>query len=272
MIRLKNIIDKVKNKLKEIKSKNIGIVILGILVLIFLVFTFVYLFGTRNISSIEEKELKDNSKELVNYLEDITLSESKDIDKYIIFALDYSYNVNSKNSLTVSELYEFITSKFTIKTSEEQIKNIGITPIMLEKNIVYDPQTSSYILNVLGQNASKIAETKVTYYKQEKISKINKRKYVVTYRTYTIENPYDILNYYLEKNNKAEGKEDEEGNMSYDLVDITPIRNYLMGNAKLGTLKNSIIDEDISNYAKKGKKIKVTYIVKDNNILIDKIK
>ena len=269
---MKNILNNLKNKLKEIQNKNVGIVILGILILIFLVFTAIYLFGARNISKIEEKELRDNSKDLVNYLEDITLSKSKDIDKYIIFALDYSYDVNSKNSLTVSEIYQFISEKFTIKTSEEDIKNIGITEAMLEKNIVYDPQTDSYILSVLGNNAQKIAETPITYYKLEKISKLNKKKYVVTYRTYTVENPYDILNYYLEKNNESIGSNGEDGNITYDIVDITPIRNYLMGNSKLGTLKGAINDKDISKFAKKGKKVKVTYIVKDNNILIDKIK
>ncbi len=269
---MKKILNDLKNKVLDLKEKNMGIVILGVLVLIFLVFTAIYLFGARNISKIEEKQLKDNSKELVNYLEDITLTKGKNIDRYIIFALDYSYNVNSKNSLTVSEIYEFISEKFTLKTSEEEIKNIGITEAMLARNIVYDPQSNSYVLSLIGTNAQKLSETPITYYKLEKISKLNKKKYVVSYRTYTIKNPYDILNYYLDKNNKTEGISDENGNMTYDLVDITPFRNYLIGSSKLGALKNAINEKDLSKFAKKGKKVKVTYIVKDNNILIDKIK
>ena len=41
-------------------------------------------------------------------IEEITLSESKDIDRYIIFALKYSYNNNSKKYLTLDELYKFL--------------------------------------------------------------------------------------------------------------------------------------------------------------------
>ena len=94
----------------------------------------------------------------------------------------------------------------------------------------------------------------------------------MTYREYIIENPFDMLNYYLDKNMAAEGVEKENGDVVYDLVDITPIRNYLMGNGKIGDVKNSIMDEDIKEYAKKGKKIKITYTVKDDKLLIDKIK
>ena len=115
-----------------------------------------------------------------------------------------------------------------------------------------------------------IAETPVTYYKLEKITKINKKKYKATYREYTIENPYNMLNYYLEKNSKVEGVE-KDGQYVYDLKDITPIRNYLSGSSKIGSFKKSI-DEDVAKYSKKGKKLKVTYIVKNDKILIDKIK
>ena len=257
------------DKIKQFIINNKGISIIGILALVFLIFTFTYLFNSRNISSIEEKELKNSSREFVNYIEDITLSKSKDIDKYILYALDYSYNVKGKDSLTVSEIYEFYKENFTLKISEDSIKNIGITPMLVERNITYDTTSESYKLNNI-ENASVIAETPITYYKIESISKINRKKYSITYRKYTIKNPYDILNYYIEKNTNAEGKEND-GIYTYDLKDLNPIRNYLSGTGKIGSLKNSI-DEDVSKFGKKGNKLKITYVMKDDKLLIDKIK
>ena len=263
---LKNIIEKTK----ELLTKNVGVTVLVSLSLIFVIFTFTYLFNSRNVSSIEEKEIKNSSSELMYYIDDITLSKSKEIDKYILFALDYTYNTTGKDSMTVTELNDFFKDHFTKKFTEESIKNIGITPMLLEKNVTYDVTTNAYKLNNVKKDNATIAETPITYYKLEGIVKINKRKYRATYRTYTIENPYDMLNYYLEKNSKVEGVE-KDGVYTYDLKDITPIRNYLSGSSKIGSLKKSI-DSDVSKYAKKGKKLKVTYTIKNDKILIDKIK
>ena len=257
---------------KEYLEKNLGVVMLGILILIFLVFTLIYFIGTRRVSSIEEKLLKEKSKNLVNYIDDITLSKSDKVDKYIIFALDYSYNVNSKNELTYKEIYDFLKENFTKKFTEEEIKNCGVTSEMLERNITQNNLKESYTMNIVKNDAETISKTKIVYYKLEKIRKINKNKYRMYYRQYTIENPYDMLNFYLEKNMNAEGKEDELGEYKYDLYDITPIRNYLMGNGKIADVKNNIIDSDISKYAKKGKKIKITYTISDDKLLINKIK
>lgn len=261
---------KILDNLKKILTKNIGITILVVLVLIFAIFTFAYLFNARNVSSIEEKEIKNNSSELVNYLEDITLSKSKEIDKYILFALDYSYNVNGKDSMTVSELNDFFKKHFTKKFTEETIKNIGITPLLLEKNVTFDVTSNAYKLNNIRRDNATIAETPITYYKLEGITKINKKKYRATYRTYTIKNPYDILNYYLDKNSKTEGVE-KDGVYTYDLKDVTPIKNYLSGSGKISSLKKAI-DDDVAKYAKKGKKVKITYVIKNDKVLIDKIK
>ena len=261
---------KLLEKIKEVLKRNTGISVIVALSLIFVIFTFAYLFNSRNVSSIEEKEIKNSSSELMYYIDDITLSNSKEIDKYILFALDYTYNTSGKSSMTISELDEFFKEHFTKKISEDSIKNIGITPLLLERNVTYEVTEEAYKLNDTMKDNATIAETPVTYYKLEKITKINKKKYKATYREYTIENPYNMLNYYLEKNSKVEGVE-KDGQYVYDLKDITPIRNYLSGSSKIGSFKKSI-DEDVAKYSKKGKKLKVTYIVKNDKILIDKIK
>lgn len=281
--KIKNIFKKIKTTTKNIfssikkfisKQENTGIMILGVLILIFLVFTAVYLIGTRNISSIEEKALREKSDDLMLYIEDITLSESQDIDKYIIYALNYSYNKNNKNDLSCEEINNFIKENFTIETNVEKIRNMGVSPLMLEKNITYEPSTDSYKMNITQKNPQTIKDIPIIYYKLEKISKKNKKKYVVTYKKYIIEDPYQMLNYYMEANNNTEGKEDENGNMTYDLTDTTPIVNYLTGTGKLSNIKSLIKNNNISSYAKEDKKgeIKVTYIVKDNQLLIDKYK
>lgn len=281
--KIKNMFKKIKSTTKNIfssikkfisKQENTGIMILGVLILIFLVFTAVYLIGTRNISSIEEKTLREKSDDLMLYIEDITLSESQDIDKYIIYALNYSYNKNNKNDLSCEDINNFIKENFTIETDVEKIRNMGVSPLMLEQNITYEPSTDSYKMNITQKNPQTIKDTPIIYYKLEKISKKNKKKYVVTYKKYIIEDPYQMLNYYMEENNNAEGKPDENGNMTYDLTDTTPIVNYLTGTGKLANVKNLIKEDNISSYAIEDKKgeIKVTYIVKDDQLLIDKYK
>lgn len=262
-----------KEFIKKIKAyvsnkENINVVILGILVLIFLIITIVYLIGTKNISSIERKELVTKSTSLSKYIEVIADSESKEIDKYIVYALEYSYNVNSKNKLTTDEIYNFLKENFDIGITKEKIKDIGISPLMVEKNIVYDEEKDVYTMNIVKVNPQQLAETPVVYYKLDKISKSNRKKYVLTYTKYIIEDPYKMLNYYLEENSSSESNEDGK----YELFDITILRGYLSGNGKLANIKDMVRDADIQHYAKKDGKLKVTYIVDDGTLKIAKIK
>ena len=135
---------KLLEKIKEVLKRNTGISVIVALSLIFVIFTFAYLFNSRNVSSIEEKEIKNSSSELMYYIDDITLSNSKEIDKYILFALDYTYNTSGKSSMTISELDEFFKEHFTKKISEDSIKNIGITPLLLERNVTYEVTEEAY--------------------------------------------------------------------------------------------------------------------------------
>ena len=269
---MKKRIQDIKNMmLKKNIENNFGIIGLSVIIFIFITFTAIYLIGTKNISGIEKKELLRVSDNFIYYIEDIKDSKSKDIDKYIIYALDYTYNNDSKNSMTCDEIYDFLTENFTIKTSAEEIKNIGVTPLMLERNIVYDDSKQSYMM-VGNSDARKIAETPIVYYKIEKISKSNKKRFVIKYKKYVIENPYDMLNYYIDKNTNSSNEENNDKKDYNDLVDIVPIRNYLLGNGKIIDFKKTIKDEDISKFAKSSGTLKVTYVVKDDKIYIDKIK
>ena len=254
-------INSIVSYIKKISKENIGVSILGIVVFVFLIFSFVYLLRSRSVSEIEKRELDNKTSSLVNFLDDLVDSKSKQVDKYIIFALDYNYNVNSKNNMTTDELLSFIKDYFVIDITKEDINNVGITEDMIEKNIVYDSNKELFTMKEIKKSGTTIANEKIVFYVREKIVKVNKKKYKLTYRRYVIENPYDILNYYLDNNNK--------NNESFD---VTPIRNYLMGSTKISSLKNVINPNDIPKFGKKDKKIKVTYVVENDNIKISKIK
>ena len=257
-------------KLLVLMKKNIGVTIILGLVFIFLIFTLCYLLFANNISVIEENKIKSGTSDLVNYFDDLVDTKSNKIDKYILFSLDYSNGMYSKKELTVNEIYEFIKKHFTIKVTEEDIKNIGITELLVENNVTYDFNKESYKLNSVKTNNALIAETPIKYYKLESISKVNRKKYKATYRIYTITNPFDMLNYYMDKNNKTEGVLEGDSYV-YDLKDLEPIKNYLSGSGSILDLKKCI-DDDIAKYSKKGSTIKITYVIEDDNVLIDKIK
>ncbi len=260
---------------KEYLKNNIGVVVISGIVFIILVGIIVYLLIARSVSKIEENKIKQKSEELVNYIEDISLSKSKEIDKYIIFALDYSYNVNSKDKMTCNEISSFLSENFSKKISTEDIKNIGVTPNMLERNITYNNTDDSYKLNNPNKDAKTIAETEIVYYKLEKIRKFNKKKYVVTYRKYIIEDPYKMLNYYLESNLDNPDNDKKKKEKDKEIIDPTIIRNYLMGSGKISDIKHFIKDHesDLKKYAKKKGTLKITYLAKDNDsLVIDKIK
>ena len=61
---------KLLKKIKKVLTKNIGVSILAALIFIFAIFTFTYLFNARNVSSIEEKQIKDSSSELMYFIDD----------------------------------------------------------------------------------------------------------------------------------------------------------------------------------------------------------
>jgi hypothetical protein len=145
---------------------------------------------------------------------------------------------------------------------------------MIEKNIVFDNVKDSYKINDLRKTAEAISKDKIVYYKLKKIRKINKKKYTMTYTRYVIEDPYKILDFYIEKNRVNEGEKQEDGTTVYNLVDITILRNYLMGSAKVGDIKRFIKENenDIEKYAKKSGKLKVTFEYNGENLLIKKIK
>ena len=247
------------------KKENYGKVLLGVLILIFLVFTAIYILGTRNVSNIEAKKIDKESTKYINFIDDITESKSKDLDKYIIFALDYSMNNDSKSSLTSKEITKFLKKNLNMDVKREKIISVGITDEMRLKNITYDTSKDIYTLNLSDKTGKDIKDTKIIYYKANKIRKINRSTYLIKYDKYYINNPYDMLNYYIDKN--ALASEDE-------FIDTTPIKNYLLGSSNVDSIKAIIKNNeaDLKKYAKKKGSVKITFKTKGNKLVIDRIK
>lgn len=259
---------------KEYLKENIKIVILGILSIIFLVAITIYIVLSVNISKIEEEKLINDTVNYSNYIEDITDSKSKEIDKYIIYALDYSKNVNNSNEMSPEAISHFLEVNLNKKIKAEDIENYGVNPNMLERNITFDTSKKSYVLNDKNLDRQSIGKNQVTYYKRVKIRKINRKKYTIKYEKYIIDDPYKVLDYFLEKNRSDKGVEGKDGVMTYDIVDTTGIKNYLM-TGEISNIKSFLNqnNKDIKKFAKKSGTIKIVYVISDSNeVQIYKIK
>lgn len=268
LLKKKYIYIKTKILDKDFLKENIKVVILGILLLIFLMSTIVYVILSKNISKIEEQKIREESIEYSNYLEDIKTIKGNNLDKYIIFTLDYSKNANNQNKLTSDEISEFITTRLNKKTTAEEVRKYGINGNMLDRNITYNSIDDTYIMNDVQLDRKQIAEDKIIYYRIKSIKKVNKKKYVIKYEQYIIEEPYELLNKYLEINRK-----NIEDDIQND-IDLTLIKNYLTTGNK-SDIKHffNTYDKELSNVAKKSGRAKITYVIDDNgNTVIHKIR
>ncbi|MBR3523192.1 MAG: hypothetical protein IKN87_00705 [Bacilli bacterium] len=250
-----------KNKI-NVDNRRLGLIVLCGLGFIFLVTILIYLFHFRSLSSLEKKNIREKNSEIINYLNYLDV-DAKDDEKYIVYALIYNKIELNKNRLTGEEIATFIKDNFNKEITKDDIKNVGITPYMLDNNVSYEPGNDTYSIVFNTVDASTISKKEIAYYKVKKMSKVNRKKYKVTYEKYVIENPYEVLNYYMEQNTQKKEQ---------DLIDLSPIKSYLMGSGSLSSFKKVINEDDIKNFAKYDKKISIIFVVKDDELLIDKIK
>lgn len=244
---------------KEYDRKQLGIISLMGVGIVALVIIIIFMIMSKNISQIEKNTIMDKSKTYSYYLEYVE-DKKKGTDDYIIYALKYSTINDHKSGLSSAELSNLISEIFNKKIDEDTIRKNGVSEKMLKENIMYSPADDMYDLITPKADPKVIAETPVSYYKFKKLSRINSKKYSIVYQKYVIEDPYKVLNYYLDLNNQTD--------MMYD---IAPYKNYLVGSDSIVRFKESIKAEDVDKYAKKDKKYKVTYIVDGDKVLIDKV-
>mgnify|MGYP004541396661 CR=1 FL=1 len=268
-------------KKDEVVKKYKGILI-TLLVVVFVVsiVLIIILFNKKGtkLSAIEELKLRETSNSVIDYIDQIENSQSTEIDRYINYCLEKVYNEENKTSLTVLELKEIVSKNFTVNISEKQFEEIGITSDMLSKNITYDFTDKKYTMNIPELSYSDIANQEIIKYIIDKIEKDNTR-YVITYKKYLVKNPYEILNYYNDLNNKASqpvidektGEIIEQNGENSEYYDTSEIMAYLKGNAKISVIKKYITEENASVVGEQVGTVKIAYVFRNNQILIDSI-
>ena len=246
--------DKVIDFFVDKKKRNILIGILGIIVLL------IILIGCSRVTPLEEKTIKEVSKRVMPYIDRVENSKEEKFNKYVYYALEYAYNEYDKTELTVKEIKKIIENTFNYDINDKKIKSISLTKEMMENNIIYDFVTGKFLIDKTQITQSEIANKKLTFYEIDSIKKISSEHFKVTYDKYVVTNPYEILNYYSDLNNKKSTKKK---------YDITPIYNYLVAKGKEKDVKNYVIGGNFEKFAKKKGKLKVDYVVKNDKLVID---
>ena len=239
--------------MKKIDKKYLIIAISVIALLIILGLILCKFTCNKKLSDLEKIKITEGSDKYSNYFE--YLDGSKKVDDYIVYALMYNYNENDKDSLSFSEIHKTINNIFSTKIKLKDIEDSGMSPSIVNTNI--SKEENGFKLNNTDKSYATIASTKIVKYNINNIEKINNNKYQVIYDKYIISNPYDVLNYYND-NNKT--KETEE------------ISSYLKGKGKITNIKKYINKKNQNKVGKKDKEITVTYVVKNNKVLIENIK
>ena len=176
-------------------------------------------------------------------------------ESYVMFALDYLKQEKNNSTFTMYEVRDVINDFFNINFDNDKLNMIGITPYMVERGVTFDTSTLSYTYNKTYTRVD-INEMPIVKYEVEKISKKNKSKYVVTYNKYKVTKPYNIYNYYLDKNSKE---------------DVDAISKYLKGEGTVKKVKDLINKDNIDQLGTKEGKLVITYKLIDNKLKITKI-
>lgn len=229
--------------------------------LLFIFAAVFFLFGGLQVSNLEKLKIEDASNSYISYFEEMQNTKGNGLDQYIVYALTYSYNENNISSLTSSDIHDLIESIFAVDLPIEKIQKNSVTSLLLEKHINYDPTKDTYILNTEVFSQSDLAEIPIYKYQIQSIKKKSGNRYVVQYKKYKVENPYDILNYY---GNSIGGTSKR--------IDTTKISNYLTAKGKIIDIKLACNDEILKRYGKEEGNVTIIYKIRDNHLQIINLK
>lgn len=245
---------------KETLGTLKGVILL--LIVLVLVILLSSLFIKNKITGLEKALLTEQTEKAMLYVDSIDINDTQ-TDSYILYALEYSYNENDKDTLTYKEIQTIIKNIFDKDLSEDSLNAVGITPLLLDNNVIHKMEEKSYSINKKNMTQRQIANIPINIYKQTKVKK-KRSKYIVEYEKITIENPYDILNYY---NDLSASQPDQEP------YDTTAIMNYLTAKGKMKDIKSVVNDKIIEQYGKVyDKKIIVTCELEGTKFIIEDIK
>ena len=234
-----------KNKMLIFKIVIVLLVVSGV----------VLFFVNRSLSSLEKVKIDEFNDEIVDYLEEI--SDSDDKGKYISFAIKYLSDKENKYSFSDDEIINTINKYYNLDYDINSLEKIGVTSKMAEEGITHEIDKYTYN-NVLTKKD--IASINVIKYSQNSVKKSINNKYVVSFKRLVVDNPYDVLNYYSSLNQDTDA-----------IIDTKDLNKYLDGEGSIKNIKKYITEDTIDNYGKIDGEIKVTYIIKNDKLLIDNI-
>ena len=254
----------ISSKLSKVKlpkflnkgNKKSNIAKFGILALV--VILIVVLLNTLVFSRLEKVKINEVNENIANYIDEVVLYP-EDEGRYISFAIEYLYNTTDKNKYSFDEVLEIINDTFQADYDEKKLEDIGITISMANKGIVIEGNNHEYVYNNSKTRAD-IANTPLVKFYAKRTKRVSFNKYKVTYDKYLVENPYEVLNYYDELNLNSDKK-----------YDTTKIVEYLKGNEKSSVIKDTITKDNIEKVGKIDGQITITFVVKNNKVLIKKI-
>ncbi len=208
------------------------------------------------LSSLESLALTERTETAINYLEEIDKdSETFDnlsdypLDRFIAFALEYNYNENDKTEISAKQIKKLVESIFDITLKTDDINNVGISPLLLDKNVTHDPVGKVYSIQPHTDKRI-IADIPITKYIESKtFTDKDKTVYTIIYDKYTAKSPYDVIPH-------ASG----EG-----------VKDYLDGRGKIKSIKNTITKDNAAEIVAPAKQTTITYVVKNGKILIKSI-
>ena len=216
------------------------------------------------LSDLERISLNERGEKISNYLEKIDITKKDEnidsnvpiingypLDRYISYALEYSYNENDISKMSVKEIKSFLETTFEGDFDEQAISEIGISPLLLQENINYNPVDAEYTVH-RDYDKRQIASIPVTkYIAKNSYADKDKKVFTVVYDKYTAENPYDVLPH---------------------LPGADNIKDDLEGKGKITTIKNAINSENANKITEPEKETTVEFTVKNDKLVVKSIK
>lgn len=239
---------------------------LQLIIIILAIIVILQFISSGKTTFLEKKYIENKSNSIMPYIANIEKSTDKDLDKYIIYAVEYNYNENNQKNVSLKTVVDTINNIFNKKVTEEKIIKVGITPSMIDAHIGYDSEKNEFVSYVDRKTYNDIAETKINIYIIDTIKKCNDSKFKVAYKKYIVNNPYDILNYYDSQNNLL--KKDRRQNKT---VDTTDMLDYLTGKGNLKTIQKYFKADEVKEFAKAKGKVVVTYTYENEILKINEI-
>lgn len=253
--------EKLTELLKLLKNKK---VLIGICIFLVIILFLIFLFSiTHKVTKLERVKITEFNNNVSYYLDEVIEHDGE--GKYLNFAIEYIHDKENKDEFETKELIDVINNNFSLNYNEEGLSKLGISELVAGKGIVYDVSKNVYKYDN-KETIGDIANKKIITYDIKSIKKISGSKFRVKYNRLVVENPYKILNYYNDQN--IELAEDNKT----DLIDVTDITNYVKGVGKVSNVKKLINNETIDNFGSIDGTATITFVIKEDKLLIDSIK